>query len=96
MDKVVAVGVITTTEPNSIGYNGDSSSETSGYGPIASQSVSTTSSLTCPNVKSGMSAQEKAAPAALFLTEESSRGGRLRRCVKSPPESFSSVFLSAD
>lgn len=31
MDKVVAVGVITTTELNSIGYNGDSSSETSGY-----------------------------------------------------------------
>ncbi|CAH8387457.1 unnamed protein product [Eruca vesicaria subsp. sativa] len=24
--------------------------------------------------------------AALFLTEESSRGGRLKRCVKSPPE----------
>lgn len=49
--KVTVVGVITTTELNSIGYNGDSSSETFGYGPIASQSIPTTSSLTCPNVK---------------------------------------------
>ncbi|KAF8097551.1 hypothetical protein N665_0286s0059 [Sinapis alba] len=37
----------------------------------------------------GMSAQEKATPAALFLTEESSRVGRLRRCVKSSPEEIS-------
>ncbi|CAF2031035.1 unnamed protein product [Brassica oleracea var. botrytis] len=44
----------------------------------------------------GMSAQEKAAPAALFLTEESSRGGRLRRCVKSPPESSSSVGVTGE
>ena len=44
----------------------------------------------------GVPAQEKAAPEALFLTEESSRGGRLRRCVKSPPESSSSVGLTGE
>ncbi|KAG2244287.1 hypothetical protein Bca52824_093884 [Brassica carinata] len=33
---------------------------------------------------------------ALFLTEESSRGGRLRRCVKSPPESSSSVGVTGE
>lgn len=44
----------------------------------------------------GVPAQEKAAPEALFLTEESSRGGRLRRCVKSPPESSSSVGVTGE
>ncbi|CAH2077362.1 unnamed protein product [Thlaspi arvense] len=48
-------------------------------------------------------AQNKAVPAALFLTEESSRGGSrigLRRCVRSPAEelseSSSSVGLSGE
>ncbi|KAJ0262935.1 Major centromere autoantigen B-like protein [Hirschfeldia incana] len=47
-----------------------------------------------------LAAQEKAAPAALFFTEESSRGERLRRCVKSPPEeksqSSSSVGVTGE
>lgn len=51
----------------------------------------------------GTAAQEKAAPAALFLTEEYSHGGSgigLRRCVKSlseeVSESSSSVVVSGE
>ncbi|CAA7015249.1 unnamed protein product [Microthlaspi erraticum] len=51
----------------------------------------------------GSSAQDKAVPAALFLTEESGRGGSrigLRRCGRSPPvevsESSSSVGESSE
>ncbi|XP_033132503.1 uncharacterized protein LOC103834606 isoform X2 [Brassica rapa] len=54
--------------------------------------------------EAGTAVQDKAAPAALFLTEESSRGGSgigLRRCVKSLSEeisesSSSSVVVSGE